>query len=191
MYSIVQRWLCPRLCIFRNPVVLPEPETDWQCQAVTFWTNPSILYAVTSLFVPLPVWSLGLCSLSASSWQRVCHGSCKWAYGGSRSPSIRTSHVSRLDEGCFLVDKYHVKCSICMKTCVVFCAEPRGFQTLCPDWQSTLSSVDGPRCPRATAYFWTSFGLISCFSAPICLCTRCKFRRKISGIQSIKNAGEV
>lgn len=142
-------------------------------------------------FVPLHVWSLGLCSLSVSSQQRFCHGSYKRAYGGNsllgfRNCSIRTSHIRRLDEGCFLVDKFHVKCSICMKMCVVFYAKPRGFLNLCPDWKCTLRYVDGLRCPYATAHFWISLSLISCFSASICLCTKCKFQRKISYTQQLK-----
>lgn len=129
-------------------------------------------------------------SLSVSSQQRFCCGSYKWAYGGNsllgiKTGSIRTSHIGRLDEGCFLADKYHVKCSISMKMCVVFYAKLRGFLTLCPDWKCALKYVVGLRCMYASAYFWVSFWLISRFSASICLCTKCKFQRKISDIHQL------
>lgn len=74
MYSIVWHCLCPRLrimCVFRNPTVLPEPKIGWQCQTVTFWTNPSILYAVTSLFVPLPVLPFCLLPAEGLSWHLI------------------------------------------------------------------------------------------------------------------------
>lgn len=99
----VQHWIWPKLCImccFGNPFVFPEPKIGWECQIMTFSFHP----LCSDKFVPLPTWSLGLCSPGASSQQRVCHGSGKQADGGSRSPSISTSHMSMREDASLLIN---------------------------------------------------------------------------------------
>lgn len=170
------------------PFDQPVPKNNCQCLTVTFCTSISVLYTERES-VPLCMQRFRLRSHSLNCL-RFCHGSCNWAYGsnsllGIRSGGIWTRRISRLDVGCFVVNKYRGKWSVCMRMCEVFNAKPRGFLSLCPDWKFTLKYVVDLRCPYAMAYFWISFWLISCFSAPICLCTKCKFQRKISDIHQL------
>ena len=133
VYRIACHWSWPSICIiciFRIPIVFTRAK-DWLPVSNSDLLNQSF-HPLHSDDFALLVWSLRLCSLSVSSQQRFCHGSYKWAYGrngllGIRSCSIRTCHISRLDEGWFLVDNCNVKHSIwnytfsSMKMCSFLC----------------------------------------------------------------------
>lgn len=155
---------CPSICIicvFRIPIVftragdrLPVSHGDL--------LNQSFHLLCSDNSVHLLVWNLRLCSLSVSSEHRFCHGSNQRAYGGNsllgiRSCSIRTSHISRLDEGCFLVDKFHVKCSVCIKMCCSFLCKTKGIPNSLPRLEMCTQVCGWPKMPACYRIFFDLF----------------------------------